>query len=77
MSNHNGKMVTLPQNDLLWYQNGLEKLEPLRYHLFELIMEMEFHNSYAKRVKQPQLNKKKIAQAKKALERAEKFFTRQ
>lgn len=64
-------------NHSLWYQEANEVLQPLRYHLNELILEMESHNRYAARAKQPLLSQDKIAEAKKAQRVAEKFFTRQ
>ena len=50
-------------------------MQPLQWHLHELLMEMEFHNAYAKRMKEPLLNRRKMAAARRALNRAEKFFT--
>lgn len=63
------------KDPLMWYQNGHEKLMPLRSCIFTLIEEMETYNRFAKRMKYPFLNKKKIAEAKRALAAVEKFFT--
>ena len=58
-----------------WYATAFEKLSPLRYHIDELLEEMDSHNRVAKRLKIPGLSTKRITAAKKALEVAEEFCT--
>ncbi len=63
------------KNNRIWYSKSLLILQPLRFHLKELIDEMESYNRYAKRIKGPSLSIHKINDAKLVLNEAEKFFT--
>lgn len=57
-----------------FYQDSLDVLSPLRYHLHELVLEMESYNRFAQRMNYPKLSEKKIDEAKKFLDVAELFF---
>ena len=59
----------------VWNSRALDRLLPLRWHLNELIWAMEEYNSYAVKVDAPLLSKEKIKSAKKALDKAERFFS--
>jgi hypothetical protein len=68
-------------NPLTWYQTILEKLNPLRYHMEELLNEMESHNQWARAVakangsKPVLLREDKIKAAREAQAEAEKVCT--
>jgi hypothetical protein len=57
-----------------WYSGALEVLGPLRWHLNELIEEMESYNRLAKAAGRPLLAEKKIVVAKEANDKADKYF---
>lgn len=57
-----------------WYSKSLDVLGPLRYHMSELLLEIESHNRFLKRIKVPRMPTAKVKAAKKALAKAEKFF---
>ena len=59
----------------LWYSKSLDVLDPLRWHLNELICDMESYNSYAIKVGSPLLSKEKIKAAKKVLDKANRLFS--
>lgn len=67
-----------------WYSRSLDRLQPLRFHMNELIDTIEEHNRLVKRLNQ--LRKKgepkilpvrtdKLKSAKRAAAQAEKFFS--
>jgi hypothetical protein len=58
----------------LWYSEAVEVLLPLRWHLNELIEEIESHNRYAKSFGGAMISEAKIAAAKTANEEVDKFF---
>jgi hypothetical protein len=58
-----------------WYSQALKLLSPLRYHVNELIEEIESYNRFAEKMGYPPLAEKKVLAAKRARDRAEKFFT--
>jgi len=62
-------------DSLAWYQESLEVLQPLRYHINELIQAVEAHNRYADLVGQPKVSPKTLEEAKQAANLAEYFFT--
>ena len=57
-----------------FYPDALEVLSPLRFHINELIMEMESYNRFAERMNYPKLSVSKISEATKASVAAEQFF---
>lgn len=63
------------RKDKAWYRKALELLNPLRYHINELIEEIESYNRFAKKMGYPPLSKTKVLAAKRARDKAEKFFT--
>jgi hypothetical protein len=67
--------VTHKLTNLAWYSKSLDVLNPLRWHLNELIEEMESYNRYATILKRPTLSESKIQAAKAANEAANKFFS--
>lgn len=67
-----------------WYSRSLDRLQPLRFHMKELIDAIEEHNRLVKRLNQ--LRKRgepkdlpvrtdKLKKAKRAADRAERFFS--
>lgn len=58
----------------VWYVKALEALSPLRFHMDELIKEIEMHNRFLKKVKVATVPSRRIKAAKRALAKAEKFF---
>lgn len=58
-----------------WYVDALEVLSPLRFHIDELITEIESYNRYASRMGHPLISRAKLAKAKEAQAISEKFFT--
>ena len=58
----------------IWYSGALEVLNPLRFHLHELIEAAESHNKAAKILNMPLISEQKIGAAKTALEEAEMYF---
>jgi hypothetical protein len=56
-----------------WHSNALEVLQPLRYHLNEMIESIESYNRFALRLGYVPITCK-LAEAKSAQEVAEKFF---
>lgn len=75
MSTQNQEKITVPMSSWVWQSEALEVLNPLRFHLDELIEAIESHNRYARAVGQPQLSEKKIAAAKAAAESANTFLS--
>jgi len=61
--------------DLVWYSDALEVLSPLRYHLNETIAQIESHNRAATRLGYMRVPKRRMEEAKTALDRAENFLT--
>ena len=61
--------------DLLWYQRGHEHLAPLRFHLAELLDEVEQYNRVAKKLNYPTISRRKIKAARAAQKRANLFFS--
>jgi hypothetical protein len=59
-----------------WYSKALKVLSPLRYHINELVNEIESYNRFAKKVDYPLLSEKKLLAAKRARDKAENFFTK-
>lgn len=68
------------KDHLKWYQGGLEVLGPLRYHIHQLIKEIESHNRFVASMKKlgvdvaPACRPDYLKEAKKASEKAEAFF---
>ncbi len=57
-----------------WRSEALEALQPLRWHVNELIEALESHNRWAKRAGRPTIPEGKILAAKEASAKAESFF---
>lgn len=68
---------TPKHNDQAWYSDALDVLGPLRWHINELIEEMESHNRFcsAHMKNVPLLSHRKITAAKQANDTADKFFS--
>lgn len=64
----------MDKDSQVWYSNALEVLSPLRWHINELIEEMESYNRFAKRMNYPILPERKIEDAKLANQKVDDFF---
>lgn len=62
-------------SDLEWYSRSLEVLQPLRYHLNEVIGLVDSYNSFCNHAGQTPVPMARVEAARVALERAEVFFT--
>ena len=58
-----------------WYSDALDVLNPLRWHIIELVEVMESHNRYAHQMGEPLLPVSKIEAAKAANAKADAFFS--
>ncbi len=58
-----------------WYADAMEVLRPLRWHLDQLVREMESHNRYARHAGEPLVDEVKVKEAREAGERANNFFS--
>ncbi len=68
--------ASIPNGPLLeWYQDSLEKLQGVRWHLNELLILVEQHNSAAKRGKFPTCAHITAPKARAFLDEVEAFFT--
>lgn len=63
------------RNCSAWYAGAMDVLGPLRWHLNELIEEMESYNRFAKRIGDPLLRPDKVAAARKANDEADKVLS--
>ena len=66
----------MKDKDQEWYTNTFEVLNPLRWHLSELLEAVEQFNRLAIATKEAPIFEKKIADARDALNKAEKFLTK-
>lgn len=57
-----------------WYVDAVEALSPLRYHMFQLLSDIETHRGFCEALGQP-FNLRSLEAAKAALGDAELFFT--
>lgn len=62
------------KDPIIWYQRGNEVLQPLRYHIHELIGILETDNRLRVALKQPPIYLRQLKEAKKASAKAERFF---
>jgi len=62
------------QKNQVWYCNALEVLNPLRWHIHELIQEIDSHNRLAVRLDYPTISLEKVNKAREAMGKAESFF---
>lgn len=60
----------------IWYSTAIEHTNALRYHLDEILNEVDVHNRICKTIGVPCLSEKKISQAREAQSKCEEFFTR-
>ncbi len=59
-----------------WYSRALEVLQPLRYHLNNIIDVIDSHNSFCYSAGQVPIQTARVSDARVALELAEDFFHR-
>lgn len=63
-------------NSNTWYSEALEKLSPLRFHLEEVLNELELYNTFQKRIGcNAMVAERQIKAAREAQKIAEDFFT--
>jgi len=77
MGKDNKELLAHYKKSQVWYSKSLDVLGPLRFHMSELLLEIESYNRFLKRIKVPLMYRtksKRFKAAKKALAKAEKFF---
>jgi hypothetical protein len=74
------KQITVPVKHWKWYSEAMDRLQPLRSRLYEIIEEIESHNRFLAALKKHPIKARvsvaKITAAKRALAKAERFFTK-
>lgn len=74
MGKDNKELLAHYKESQVWYSKSLDVLGPLRYHMSELLFEIESHNRFLTRMKVAIIPTSKVKAAKRALAKAEKFF---
>lgn len=58
-----------------WYSTAVEHTSALRFHLDEILNEVDFHNRICKSIGVQGVSEKKLSQAREAQRKCEEFFT--
>jgi hypothetical protein len=68
------KLIKRLEENQVWYSDALEVLGLLRFHLFNLIEDVDCHNRVAPKLNQLPVASRHLEEARIALENAETFF---
>ena len=59
----------------IWYSTAIKHTNTLRYHLDEILNEVDVHNRICKTIGVQGISEKKLSQAREAQQKCEDFFT--